>query len=379
MAGGSRSSALDGLRGLAALSVLVFHVWAYARPVPGSTLGSLQDKALNEARLGLILFFVLSGFLLYRPWVRARMAGGREPEVGSYLLRRAARILPAYYLALVGSFVLLWGAEGTPGVELPPATSLPLFAVFGQNLTSSSVLTLDPPTWTLAVEASFYVALIAIGAAALRVAPSRAAQASIPLALVAVGLVWNTATGVGLPYDKLLPAALPYFGMGMLAAVLVQDRRIGAASGRALLAAGAAAVVLDGVLHVGVVGGPVREFVSATARNTLSAAGFAAIVAAVAAGVGRNRALSSRPAVALGTVSYGIYLWHLPLLLALRSVGALPLSLLPALATVLSLTVAVATVSWIAVERPVLRWARTARRGQAEGPAAATPLPSPVR
>ena len=89
-----RSIALDALRGLAALSVVVFHVWVYARPVPGSTLATVPDKFLNEGRLGLILFFVLSGYLLYLPWARAALDGGRAPGLGRYTLRRAARIVP---------------------------------------------------------------------------------------------------------------------------------------------------------------------------------------------------------------------------------------------------------------------------------------------
>src|SRR5947208_12435707 len=124
-----RNRALDGLRGVAALSVLVFHVWDYARPVPHAVLDSPADYALNEGRLGLILFFVLSGFLLYRPWVRAVLRGTPNPQLGRYLICRAARIAPAYYLAVLGSVVLLWGASGTPGVHLPPPTLLPLFAV----------------------------------------------------------------------------------------------------------------------------------------------------------------------------------------------------------------------------------------------------------
>jgi len=153
-----RSDGLDGLRGLAALAVVGFHVWLYARLVPSAAMTGFADHVWSAGRLGLVLFFALSGFLLYGQWVRAALGGARPPQIGAYLARRAARILPAYYLALAGS-LLLWSAAGTPGVRLPPASSLPLFAIFGQNFTSDSVMTLDPPTWTLAIEVSFYLAL----------------------------------------------------------------------------------------------------------------------------------------------------------------------------------------------------------------------------
>jgi peptidoglycan/LPS O-acetylase OafA/YrhL len=286
-------------------------------------------------------------------------------------------------VAIAGSIVLLWGAADTPGVDLPPASALPLFAVFGQNLSDSSAMTLNPPTWTLAIEASFYLALPAFGAIALRLAPTRSRQALLPLALIAIGLAWNTFTGVGWPYDKLLPTALSYFGAGMLAAVLLQGRAVTDRAARILLLGGVALVLLDGVLHVGVIRGPVSGIVSGTLRDTLAAVGFAAILIGVAGGTS-HRLFGARPMVAAGAISYGIYLWHLPLMLALRSVGLLPLALLPALLVVLPVAIGVAALSWFAVERPAIRWAHSttkrpepARRPAFGGhPARPAPLPS---
>ena len=361
-----RNRALDGLRGVAALSVLVFHVWDYARPVPHAVLDSPADYALNEGRLGLILFFVLSGFLLYGPWVRAALSGSLTPHVGRYLIRRASRIVPAYYLAVVGSVVLLWGASGTPGVLLPPATSLPLFAIFAQNYTSATLLTLDAPTWTLAIEASFYLALPLIAVATTKLGRSRRRQVLLPLALIGAGLVWNASTGVAAPFNKALPSALPYFGAGMLVAVCLDGRRITRRDARWLMAAGFGAVLLDAALHSGLTPAPIEPFVSRTVRDLPAAAGFAAIVAAAGHRFERRSVLSWRPLVALGTISYGVYLWHLPLLLGLRSMDALPLHLIPAFLLVFAVTVAVAMLSWFAVEKPSIRWAQRMTRARAE-------------
>jgi peptidoglycan/LPS O-acetylase OafA/YrhL len=355
------------LRGLAALSVVTFHVWDYARPVPHATFGSASDYVLNEGRLGLVLFFVLSGYLLYRPWVSAAASGSARPRTGAYLIRRAARIVPAYYLALAGSVALLWGAAGTPGVRLPPATGLPLFAVFAQNYSPSAVMSLDPPTWTLSIEASFYLVLPVVGIAAMRAGSSRFGQVAVPAALIAVGLAWNAFTGIAEPFDKALPAALPYFGAGMLVAVLNGARPIAPRTARWLLVAGIGAVVLDGALHEGFVPEAVEPLVSGTLRDLPAAAGFAAIVTVVACGRANAGWAGARPLVALGTISYGVYLWHLPLLLALRSGNALPLHMIPAMALVLTVTVLVATASWYGLERPAIRWAsRVTRRRPAE-------------
>src|SRR4051794_25264744 len=96
-----RLDALDGLRGLAALGVLVLHVWMFSygdlhRPPKG-----FLDLVFGELRLGVQLFFVLSGFLIFRPFVAAALDGARRaPRLSRYAIRRAARILPGYWLAL---------------------------------------------------------------------------------------------------------------------------------------------------------------------------------------------------------------------------------------------------------------------------------------
>jgi len=187
-----RSASLDGLRGLAALSIFVFHGWLYTMPAPDATdRSSVGDYAAHELRLGLVAFFVLSGFLLSRPWFAAALGERRPPNLGRYLRARAARILPAYYVALIGSIVLLWGLKGTPGLRLPPAGELPLFAVFGQNFSPASVMKLNPPMWSLAVEIMFYALLPVIGWLALRLPRRRSTQALVPLALLALGLLYN--------------------------------------------------------------------------------------------------------------------------------------------------------------------------------------------
>ncbi|MBA3860596.1 MAG: acyltransferase, partial [Solirubrobacterales bacterium] len=82
-----------------------------------------------------------------------------------------------------------------------------------------------------------------------------------------------------------------------------------------------------------------------------------------AASAAASRLLGARALTALGAVSYGVYLWHVPLVWWLRSEDLVPLDLIGGLAVVLPVTLAVATASWALVERPILRRAR-ARAGQ---------------
>ena len=365
---GRRSASLDGLRGLAALSVFVFHGWLYTMPAPdASDRSSIGDYAAHELRLGVVVFFVLSGFLLSRPWFAAALDERRPPDLRRYVRARAARILPAYHVALAGSILLLWGLRDTPGLRLPPSGELPLFFVFGQNFSPATVMKLNPPMWSLAVEVMFYALLPLIGWLALRLAPRRRSQALVPLALLALGLVYNWSIaghGLGLTFSKTLAATLPYFALGMLAALTVHGQTIAMGAKRALLAAGAGLVLADAVVKAAVPASGVEVGVLfAVIRDLPSALGFALIIGALAAAP-RSGVLGSPLLAGLGTISYGFYLWHVPVLLFLRGHDLLALD--PVVGTLVAFvpSLAVATVSWFALERPILRWA--ARRPRPE-------------
>src|SRR4051812_22412462 len=98
-----RTAGLDGLRALAALSVLCLHVWLYARPDPAApTRLEVLDQAAFELRLGLVFFFLLSGYLLYRAFAAAALRRAAPVDVGRYARRRFARIVPAYWLSIAG-------------------------------------------------------------------------------------------------------------------------------------------------------------------------------------------------------------------------------------------------------------------------------------
>ncbi|MEA2218557.1 MAG: hypothetical protein QOJ35_1183 [Solirubrobacteraceae bacterium] len=359
-------ASIDGLRGIAALSVFAFHGWLYTMPAPDASQRSgVADYAAGELRLGLVLFFVLSGFLLSRPWFAAALDERRPPDLRRYLRARLARIAPAYYAALIGSIGLLWGLAGTPGLRLPPAGELPLFFVFAQNTSPHSVMKLNPPMWSLAVEVSFYLVLPAIGLLATRLPPRRRRQALLPLALLALGLVFNWAIagrGLGMTFSKTLPAMLPYFALGMLAALALHGRTPRGARRRAMIAGGVALVLADATIKAAApAAGIDATAVFSIVRDMPSAAGFALLIAAAAAAP-RGRVLGGRVLAGMGTVSYGFYLWHVPVLVFLRGHGLLPLHPLLGTAVALGPALAVSALSWFALERPIIAWA--ARRNE---------------
>lgn len=367
-----RNAAIDGIRGLAALSVLWFHVWLYRENRPQGHRTLVFDIVGFAAHLGLVCFFVLSGYLLYRAFIRAAL-GGPRADVGTYALRRAARIVPAYYVAIAG--VLLLFAVLGPDNITPTARQLPLFLVFGQNYSMDTIMQLIPVAWTLCVEVAFYLVLPLIGLLALRIGARPRVQAALLVSIIALATIWNRIVlvqGWNDVVQKALPTFMGVFACGMLAALWIETRRRAdapALSARttALLALTGTALVIGHALWMETphdLGGwrsPLRDLPAA--------AGFALVIAAVAAGRGPVlHGLAWRPLAGAGVISYGLYLWHLPILLAVRSAGLLPEPFAPRLGVVLGLTVLAAWLSWRFVERPAIAWSHR-RAGTAARPA----------
>lgn len=334
-----RLHALDGLRGLAALAVVVLHVWMYTDanfPAPGRT--DVLDRVIGELRIAVELFFVLSGFLLAQPWIR-----GRAPSLGRYALRRFARIAPAYWAAVLGTLLLIHGSGHGRDIDLH---DLPKFMLFVANIFPETRNQLDPPLWSLHIEVSFYVVLPLIGLALLRAKR----QWLVCVALIVAGLAYTTIGTIhAWPPEATwtLPSYLGAFAAGILAATVEPQRGL---TPFIFVLAGTVAVVGNAVWHSG--GGTgVAGHAIADLPGSL---GFAAIVWGIAARPGRL--LSSPPLRVLGTLSFGVYLWHMPVMYALQLHDRFPERFLPAIAWVLPFTFALATLSWFLIEKPVIAW-----------------------
>ena len=372
-----RLEALDGLRGAAALSVLLVHVWMFDRGDDGGARTAV-DVAISQLRLSMPLFFVLSGFLIFRPFAAALIDARPLPDLGSYALRRAARVVPAYWLAILATAVLLV-AIGHPFAV--GAIDLPRFLLFLQNYSTATVGRLNPPTWTIAVEATFYLAvpLLVLGSAGLvrrgRTAARRRTILAVGCAALlvagAAAMGWTMVTGAGPTYADSLPARFGSFGAGMLAAVLVHGRRLDRGAATALAAAGLALVLLEAAVHGLTLGS--RELRQAT-LDTAASCGFGMIIAAFALGRPVGGGLLARgPLRWTGTVSYGLYLAHFPVIFALRSFDAWPSGLLAAALLTATIGLLLATASWHLLEKPAIAWAhrRTPGRSGARRPSLA--------
>lgn len=371
-----RAAGLDGLRGLAALGVFLVHIWIYtsaSRP----PRDDWWDLLIWEVRVVVVFFFVLSGFLLFRDFARAVVRPGGPADWRGYGLRRIARIVPAYYVALIGAVALLWGS-GAQGFRPIDLSELGLFALFSQNYSLDSLSRFNPVLWTLGLEVAFYIALPLLGLLAYRLGNVR--RVSVMLAsLIVVGVAWHALVhflGWGRVASYALPGYLPYFALGMMLSLALEHRvahhgrrpEAGPALTAALVLGGFALIGLNGYWHAAS-SEPASDAAIAVFHDLPAGFGWAAVIGAAAFGAGAAVNWTRlRPFAYVGEISYGFYLWHVPLILFANRLDLLPSNFFVAAVVTLPVALVVAAASWHLMEKPVLdRAARRARERAAAG------------
>ncbi len=146
--GAGRYVLLEPLRAIAALMVLGYHVYLRSSPDPENAWDI--GRLLN---LGVPIFFVLSGFLLYRPFASARLDGRRMPSIGRYAKRRFFRVIPGYWVAL-SVFALLIPAW----VDVLDQDAWIYYGLVQTWVPGHTFGGLSP-AWSLSVELAFYLLL----------------------------------------------------------------------------------------------------------------------------------------------------------------------------------------------------------------------------
>lgn len=297
-----RIPALDGLRGVAILLVVVFHAW---------------PPLMRGGAYGVTLFFVLSGFLITGILLHT-------PVGWSFYRRRAVRLLPALFIVV--GFLLFLGASW--GQTWPALAYVSNWAVIREG-----TLGLLTHTWSLSVEEHFYI----VWPVVIAVLPNKFWTTA---GLLAVAVGWRTwLLAVDGPTPR-LEVATDTSAVALLAGCLVAIAHF---EGRWIPTRGAAVsvagiLVLSAVLAKGSVWWHWSWFLVVAL----------ATVAVSACAVRPVRVLEPRWLVWFGTVSYGLYLWHDILL---RTVPSLPVAVV--------LSVGLASLMWFAVEKPLLEWERS--------------------
>ena len=331
---------LDGIRGVAIALVFLHHL-----------AGDLPNAALaRNGRYGVTLFFVLGGFLITSLLLRAR-DDRAATGAGRFLVRRLARIAPAYF-AVLALYIVAIAVVGMfdPANRALFADKLPLLATFTSNWHERAT---DGPffvAWSLGVEVQFYLAM------ALLVWLRKLRWAALLAALVIATRVGAEAMHPSAASPAALRGIEESIWIGVLAATIV--------------ARPAAARALERLRTPWLAGGLTLAFVAVLATvelphkhglDTLALALLAAVAIAIAAHSPRVPLLSSRLLDYLGERSYGLYLSHMLAILAARQLTVAPWTTPLALA----LAVVGAEALYRAVERPgaslIRRWADAPR------------------
>jgi peptidoglycan/LPS O-acetylase OafA/YrhL len=356
-----RLDVIDGLRGLAILTVVCYHAWLvsgqeFAFQLSGMTF-SLQFVA-TTGFLGVDLFFFLSGFCLFYPYARRHFEGRSPQTLLEFARRRILKIVPSYLIALT-VFVLPFHQHFSSCFEAVANYGAHLF--FIHPFFAPTFDSISGPFWTLGVEVQFYLLFPAI-AWIVRSWPIRG---YLGILLVAeayrVTLLATQHANQFYPVNQ-LPAFLDIFCGGMVAAYAVVWVRMNVrdiAPYRAALTT-AAVVAFSGAVYglVLLAQSPAMQSPDSffewqsQYRPAIALALIVIAVSSVLATDGWQRALANPLLLFLSTISYNLYLWHLEILVWGHQWNAAPWLVLTVSVAAAVLT---ATLMTFAFEQPILR------------------------
>lgn len=316
---------LDGLRAIAALLVILFH--------------SDREGLFQGGFIGVDIFFVLSAFLITSILVDEQDRTGTV-RLGRFYWRRALRLVPALILFLAAYLALaplIW-----PGY--PHLRDAVIAGLYVSNF--AFVAAQIPPfishSWSLAAEEQFYLLWPVMLLLLLR-----ARQPALLLAIAWAGL-----TVTRISTDNWIAA---YYGLathgtglvlGAILFFLLRDGRLSLRPFHAWIAAGLLAVVATTAeMHASSLAITVAEFASAV------------LIGTIITRPGSLRLLAAAPLVALGKLSYGLYLWHFPITYVLRETGGF----LSTFTITFALSLGLAMLSYLTVESWARKWREPAR------------------
>lgn len=354
---------IDLVRAFAAVTVLVYHLighWEWEDFPAWGPLAWFQG-----GWMAVDVFFVISGFVIALS-AFGRMDASPTRFRAAFLRSRLARIVPLHWFLL-----LVFVVAVEPAVRSEPGFAATLLAhlLFLHNLSFDWYGQINGPSWSLGTEMQFYL-LVALAAPWLR------RIGTWQLLALALACAWGwrwacVALYLPGPLDRpymaqtQLPGMLDAFALGLLLARLVRSDR-----GQALLARVAGRTCLRYMLAVAVAAcwwAIVALYLAHDYWEVPAMAVFFRTGIAVAAALTLlvlcgwplpRSAPFTRTAAYLGKISYGIYLWHLPVLLVLGRQEMAPGT---ALAIALPATIALAALTWHVLEEPLLRkWAAPA-------------------
>ena len=368
-----RNLALDSLRGFSTILIVVYHTSF----VSGYTVAHADSIGayIDRLNVGVAIFFVLSGFLIFRPFAHSLIHGSPLPKTRNYYLKRASRILPGYWLAL---FVL----AGLDALTIVNTSGFIRNVFIVHSFTEHNVFTGIRQAWTLAVEMSFYVVVPAFAYVFVRPTRRRNGPVSASTLLKALSFLFLGAYAFRLFIHQIdfwllrtaniwLPSHMDTLALGMCIAVLVEAPASAKTLSklRILLANHASVIVVCSFL-VWLISANINMTVEFTTPHfgiellchfLYGISSFLLVVPlCLSAQSLFVRLLSFRFFAWLGTISYGIYLWHMAFLGGNFAEKYMPYTendgqVLLRFLVVLPASIAIASLSYYVLERPTMR------------------------
>jgi peptidoglycan/LPS O-acetylase OafA/YrhL len=414
----ARIIGLDGVRGALCLMIAITHVTTHYSP---KTAATWQTGIFG---FSLVYFFVLSGFLLFLPYVRnvvEERSVGKMPDVTDYVVHRFARIVPVYLVIfLFVNFVLRMsyvenpalqavGTEDGTGMITDPGMLIANLTLT-QTYFPAYIQTGINPSWSLTLEYAFYASLPLLGFLLFRLRKTSnrnpfMVAAVAPLILLAIGFIGRSLTPLvyanssttdfillnwgpnwSAVFAKSFLTNADNFALGMFAAIvfvaLERDalresiaKRVRMISALAILPV----FLVSGVLLV------VANQYATMGVSVVAALMIVVIIAPLGRGEKTKLAvwLDARPMRYVGEVSLSAYLWHFPMLLLLGKIGWMAgddlLGMLRNIVLLLTCTILAATVTYYGIEKPGMNYAKRLRTNAKKKKASvAKPAPAVV-
>jgi peptidoglycan/LPS O-acetylase OafA/YrhL len=356
--------ALTGLRGIAVLLVIMLHSGPLT---PEPIHGTLAYSFLQGGFLGVDLFFALSGFLITSLLLEERGSSGRV-SYRNFYARRALRLLPALYAMLATYAVYSYVASLDAYRTRTTIIWAVCYATNFQALLRPGTMAIGlGHLWSLAIEEQFYLVWPVVFVTALRFT-KRAAPLVLGL-LVAIYVVFLNRFALHVSGQNPLRIFLRLdtradeLLIGALAAVLWYFRK--EAKSRWFEVLGWAGV--SGFVACMFMDSEPSSFWDKGGFTIVGISATAMVVAAVSGQWSARHALSWKPLLILGQVSYGLYLWHFPIFKAVEAHDAgWPWFLRMSVAW--GLAAAATAASWFLVERPANRLKRHFSRAPVAAP-----------
>jgi peptidoglycan/LPS O-acetylase OafA/YrhL len=313
-----RIATIDGLRGIAILLVVWFHVWQISWQPAVIPFVNLSLQPLAETGfIGVALFFFISGFVLMLPYAQAHLADEPLPSVRHFFSRRFFKIVPSYALCIAALLAIGYQTYPNAGAAV---RDVGFHLLFIQNWFGATNGTIDGVMWSLGAEVQFYLVFPFIAPLFVR------RPVLITLAMIAIALTWrlwciNTNHYFIEMRLQQLPAYLDFFAAGMIGAyayAVIAMQRPHIASRRwmftALSALGFILIVVVANVyfdHRYNVDWPHQQDIFL--RPVLAMACLAAGLGSLFAVRSFQRVLANRVLLFLAAISYNLYLWHQPI------------------------------------------------------------------